>query len=179
MYLLKRTLLGVLVVALAATTFSGIVSAQSSESLTDEVRQRIVANCVPIKNTLARLHASDALLRVNRGQVYESLGSRVMDTFNARLSNNRLDNKAMTTISSQYRTALTKFRTDYISYEQKLSEALRIDCASQPDRFYAATAEARTLRATVHEDVQKLHRVMDDYSSSVGDFLLNYERVSR
>ena len=84
----------------------------------------------------------------------------------------------MTTVTSNYRTALNTFRTDYIAYEQKLSETIRIDCSAQPNTFHVALEEARALRTKVHEDVVKLHRFIDDYRSSVTDFLLNYERVA-
>ena len=149
-----------------------------AEDLTPEQSEQVKTNCFAIKNSLNQLHASDALLRVNRGQVYEAVASKLMDTFNDRLASNRLDNKAMATVTTSYRTALTTFRTDYIAYEQKLSEAIRIDCTSQPNTFHAAVEEARVLRQTVHEDVTRLHRLIDDYRSSVSAFLVNYERVS-
>lgn len=150
-----------------------------AEDLTPDQIQRVKANCVSIKNSLGQLHAADALLRVNRGQVYESMASKLMDNFNDRLASNRLDNKAMTTVTTAYRTALSTFRQDYISYEQKLSEAMHIDCIDQPNTFHATLQEARKLRTLVHTDVLKLHRLIDDYRSSVGDFLLNYERISQ
>lgn len=149
-----------------------------AEDLTPEQSARVKANCSSIKTSLTQLHASDALLRVNRGQMYESVASKLMDRFNDRLSGNRLDNKAMTTVTGNYRTALNNFRTDYIAYEQKLSEAIRIDCTQQPNTFHNAVIEARSLRATVHGDVEKLHRIIDDYRFSVNDFLLNFERLS-
>lgn len=150
-----------------------------AEDLTPDQVQRVKANCVSIKNTLEQLHATDALLRVNRGQVYESVASKLMDKFNDRLGSNRLDNKAMTTVTTNYRTALATFRTDYIAYEQKLSAAIRIDCTAQPNTFHTTVQEARKLRNTVHSDVQKLHRLMNDYHTSVSDFLMNYERISQ
>lgn len=149
-----------------------------AEDLSPDQTARVKANCVSIKNSLNQLHASDALLRVNRGQVYESMGTKLMDTFNDRLGNNRLDNKAVTTVTGNYRAALANFRSDYIAYEQKLSAAIRIDCSIQPNTFHASLEEARTLRAKVHDDVLKLHRIIDDYRSAVSDFLLNYERRS-
>ena len=149
-----------------------------AEDLTPEQTARVKANCSSIKTSLNQLHASDALLRVNRGQMYESVASKLMDSFNTRLGTNRLDNKAMTTVTTNYRTALNTFRTDYIAYEQKLSEAIRIDCVAQPNTFHNTIVETRELRKTVHDDVVKLHRIIDDYRSSVNDFLLNYERVS-
>lgn len=154
-----------------------LVSAQT-ESLSDTQKQQIVTNCVSIKNSLNQLHASDALLRVNRGQVYESMASKLMDRFNGRLSSNGLDAKAMTTVTSNYRSALTTFRTNYMSYEQKLSETLRIDCTQNPEAFHEAILETRFLRNTVHEDVLRLHRFIDDYRASVGDFLINYQRIT-
>ena len=154
------------------------VSNTSAEGLTNEQREHIKANCVGIKSSLTQLHVSDALLRVNRGQLYETMASKLMDKFNGRLSSNRLDNKAMTTVSGNYYTALATFRSDYIAYENKLSSAIAIDCTQQPDAFHEAVEEARELRFTVHADVEKLHTIIDDYRSSVNSFLLNYERLS-
>lgn len=150
-----------------------------ADDLTPEQVDRVKTNCVSIKNSLTQLHASDALLRVNRGQMYESIATKLMDTFNARLSSNSLDNKAMTTVTTSYRSALDTFRADYIAYEQKLSDTIRIDCTSQPNTFHSSLLEARQLRETVHADVEKLHHSIDDYRSSVNSFLLNYERVSQ
>lgn len=152
-------------------------SAHADDLSPDQI-EKVKANCVSIKSTLNQLHVSDALLRVNRGQMYESMSTKLMDAFNDRLGSNRLDNKAMMTVTTNYRTALNEFRADYILYEQKLSEALRIDCTVQPNTFHTAVQEARTLREKVHTDVLKLHRLIDDYRSSVSDFLLNYERVA-
>jgi hypothetical protein len=171
-------------VVLSSLLAVGILAAFASmpakaEDLTPDQVQRVKANCVSIKNSLEQLHATDALLRVNRGQVYESVASKLMDKFNDRLGSNQLDNKAMTTVTTNYRTALAKFRTDYIAYEQKLSAAIRIDCTNQPNTFHKTVEEARKLRNTVHSDVQKLHRLMEDYHTSVSDFLMNYERISQ
>lgn len=166
--------------ALVSASVSATAHAQSSaNNLTSEQRAKVVASCVVVKNTLEQLHASDALLRVNRGQVYESMASNLMEPFNARLASNRLDTAATTTVTQQYRANLNAFRTDYIAYEQQLSGALKIDCTSRPDDFYLAVVTARSLRAVVHNDVQKLYRSIDDYRSSVNDFLVNYERVSQ
>ncbi len=173
----------IIFVALASLLTIGLLlpltaNSAYAEDLTPDQAARVKSNCVSIKNSLSQLHASDALLRVNRGQVYESMAAKLMNNFNDRLSSNRLDNKAMTTVTTDYRSALNTFRSDYISYEQKLSEAIRIDCTSQPNTFHSALEEARVLRTKVHEDVLRLHRLIDDYRSSVSGFLLNYERIS-
>jgi hypothetical protein len=173
--------LSTLVAAAVLTVLFG-VSAQTvhaqSTTLTAEQVERIRSNCTSTKSTLNQLHASDALLRVNRGQVYESMASKLMDPFNSRLNSNRLDAKATSAVTTSYRTALDAFRNDYRNYEQKLSSALRIDCFNQPQLFADTIEEARVNRAKVHDDVVKLHRYIDDYRSAVGDFFLNYERLA-
>lgn len=174
-------ILSTLLTAAALAVLLGITAqtahAQSAPLTADQI-EHIKSNCTSIKSTLNQLHASDALLRVNRGQVYESMASKLMDPFNSRLSNNRFDSKATSVVTASYRTALDTFRTDYKNYEEKLSSAINIDCVKQPEAFYASTEEARILRAKVHDDVLKLYRYMDDYRSAVGDFLLNYERIT-
>lgn len=177
----RKVLLVVLPVfmAVSAVLFAVSANAESNVVLTKEQEQRISASCVSIKSSVNQLHASDALLRVNRGQMYESMASNLMEKFNSRLGNNDLDNSAMTTVTGSYRTALNTFRSDYILYEQKLSQALAIDCVTKPTQFYNTLQDARALRSTVHTDVKRLHELIDDYRSSVGDFLLNYERISQ
>lgn len=142
-------------------------------SLTEAQRQTIRSNCVTVKNSLNQLHASDALLRVNRGQVYESMGSKLMNNFNARLRSNDRDIRGLEVVSGNYQTALTKFREDYRTYEEQLSATLRIDCSAEPDEFHAAVLDSRVKRQTVHQDVLRLHRLIDDYRSAVDDFILN------
>lgn len=170
-----------LIVSAVLTVFLGFVSqtvhAQSTQ-LTQAQIEHIRSNCTSTKSTLTQLHASDALLRVNRGQVYESMASKLMEPFNSRLSNNRLDSKATSVVTGSYRTALDNFRNDYKNYEEKLSKAIRSDCTNDPEAFYYTIEEARLLRTKVHEDVNKLHRLIDDYRTTVGDFLLNYERIA-
>lgn len=165
-------------IAFALLVVFGASSVQAASELTADQRQHIQSECTQIKGSLSQLHASDALLRVNRGQVYESMTSKLMTPFNTRLSTSGLDNKAMTTHTTQYQNALVAFRSDYILYEQKISEALRTDCRQEPAKFYQMILEARELRTTVHEDVQKLHRVINDYGDAVSDFLLNYKRLA-
>jgi len=166
-------------VMIAATVVS-IFSLQNTSAveLSDEQKQRIQSNCLSIKGSLDQLHVSDGLLRVNRGQVYELVGTKLMNNFNGRLSNNGLDNKGLVVVANQYQTALTTFRSDYLVYERQLSATLKIDCTKDPVGFHNALESARTKRATVHTDVNKMNQYIDDYRSVVNDFMLNFERVT-
>ena len=149
-----------------------------ADDLSSDQMRRISANCLSIKGSLNQLHASDALLRVNRGQIYESIGSKLMGNFNTRLGNNSLDNKGLVVVSNQYQTALTAFRNDYQSYEKQLSEVIKIDCTKDQTGFHNALQDARKKRISVHDDILHLNQYINDYRSSVNDFMLNFQRVT-
>lgn len=166
--------------AMIAASLLSIFALKNSYAadLSSDQMTRIQVNCASIKGSLNQLHASDALLRVNRGQIYESVGTKLMDSFNSRLNNNSLDNKGLVSVANEYQTALTTFRTDYQAYEQQLSATIRIDCTKEPTAFHNSLENARTKRSTVHDDVTHLNQYIDDYRSAVNDFMLNFERVT-
>ena len=171
-----------LIISLAFTIIlSGLtflkVNAQDETISTQQIEQ-IKSECVLTKNTLNQLHASDALLRVNRGQIYEAMQTKLMDGFNGRIANNNLDNTKLTAVTDSYESALDTFRSDYISYEEQLSSAIDIDCSKQPVAFYDAVASARTKRTKVHEDVLKLNEYIDQYQAAVEQFEKDYQVVA-
>lgn len=157
----------VFVVAISVAAF-GVVSAQTA--LSDDQTKRISDSCLLTKNTLTQLHSSDALLRVNRGQIYESMYTKLMSRFNSRLLNNKLDGSELVVASKEYRATLDAFRADYIAYEEQLSKAIKVDCLKQPDKFYDAVVQARIKRETVHSDVIQLNQQIDDYRVALGKF---------
>lgn len=161
--------------------FSGVfllrVSAQN-EPMTDQQIERIRANCVTTKNTLNQLHASDALLRVNMGQAYESMSTKLMDGFNGRVSNNHFNNTALVSATNSYNDALDTFRDDYKTYEEHLSAALNINCFDQPVAFYDSVATSRGDRNRVHQDIVKLNQYIDQYQSVVSGFEKDYSAAT-
>ena len=164
---------------IAVSVFSvSLAPTASAVELSDEQLDRIKANCLSIKGSLNQLHASDALLRVNRGQLYESIGARLMNNFNSRLSNNSLDNKGLVAVTQSYQTAQTNFRNSYREYEVQLSAAIRIDCTKDPEAFHNAIEDAREKRAKTRADVVRMNQYSDDYRSAINDFMLNFERVT-
>ncbi|MDK2898998.1 MAG: hypothetical protein PWQ10_185 [Patescibacteria group bacterium] len=161
--------------------FSGVsfltVSAQD-KSITDKQTEQIRSNCVSMKNTLNQLHASDALLRVNRGQIYESILTKLIDRFNSRLSNNNINNDELKSITVKYSSMLDTFRADYKTYEEQLSSTLNISCSDKPADFYSAIVSARTKRNQVHTDVTKLNQFLDQYQSVFNQFKKEYKTAS-
>lgn len=136
----------------------------------------IRSNCVAAKTKLKQLHASDALLRVNMGQIYESMLTKLMEKFNGRLANNDYGNGDFVSVSINYSSALDDFRSDYMAYEKQLSLAIDIDCSTQPVSFYDAVVKAQTKRNQVHEDVARLNQFATKYESTLIQFEKNYQK---
>lgn len=150
------------------------VSAQENQ-LTEQQMKNIKANCSSMKNTLNRLHTSDTLLRVNSGQIYDSILNKLMNGFNSRIANNNFSNTDLTLVSDGYETALDIFRSDYITYEKRLSSAISIDCSEHPSSFYDAVMLARSAREKVHADVVLLNQDLDGYQAAVAKFESDYK----
>lgn len=165
-----------LVVALAMST--GLISgalAQSQPNTTEHINQ-IRVSCVSAKNIIAQLQTSDALLRVNRGQLYEYMTTKLMSRFNTRVENNRLNAKSLIAVTGFYNQVLEKFRTDYQAYAEQLSATLKIDCTTDPVGFYNAVIEARLRRSQVHSDIIQLNQNLGEYRSAFDAFLINFNR---
>lgn len=161
-------------VAILSIISLAVVAAQSVP-MTDQQIDLIRNNCVSTKNTLNQLHSSDALLRVNRGQIYELISTKLMEKFNSRVSDNKFNNASLVSVTNSYESMLDTFRFDYITYEKQLVLAINIDCSKQPVVFYDAVALARTDRDQVHTDVVKLNQLIDQYKLSVDQFGKDYQ----
>lgn len=159
--------LGLVTAALLVLASLTPVHAQTSADLTPDQLNQVQSICLATQNTLRQLRTSDALLRVNRGQIYELMSSKLMTPFNTRLQNNSFDARAFTDTTSHYMATLTSFRNDYQAYDQQMAVALNLNCTKSPAKFYDAVVDARTKRTAVHEDVVKMNNYIDSYSQLV------------
>lgn len=162
------------IIIVSVVTFFA-VSAQNP-ALTDQQIEQISGNCLSTKNTLTQLHASDALLRVNRGQIYESMYTKLMERFNARATANKLDSDDLSDVAQQYNLTLDAFRLDYQVYEEQLAKTLDIDCTKQPTQFYDSVILARSKRDQVHTEVLKLNQYIDQYQLALDQFEQTYNQ---
>ena len=156
-------------------------AAQSQEEplMTEAHIERIRSNCVEAQTTLAQLHASDALLRVNRGQLYESISTKLMAPLNSRIALNRLDSLTLPAIASQYDQQLVSFRLNYQQYEEAMSRTLKVNCAKQPVAFYDSVAETRGKREKTHESATKLHQTIEAYKAEFERFAQSFREESQ
>lgn len=166
--LVAATLLGGLVLSMG-------VAAEDTAPMTDEHIARIRANCVDAQTTLFQLHASDAGLRVNRGQMYESMSTKLMAPFNSRLVLNRISDETLLTTAAQYDKQLEVFRQQYQQYEQAMSASLRINCVNQPVAFYDNVADTRQKRQLTHAAAVELHKTIQQYGSEVDAYAKKFQ----
>lgn len=144
--------------------------AQAEPPMTEAHIARIRSNCVEAQSTLSQIHASDALLRVNRGQLYESISTKLMAPLNSRIALNRLDGSSLVATTVEYVAALDTFRSDYQTYEQSLSAVLQMNCVNQPVAFYDGVRAARDGRTKVYKDILALQQLIDKYKAGFEAF---------
>ncbi|MBM3210552.1 hypothetical protein FJZ39_04420 [Candidatus Saccharibacteria bacterium] len=160
------------VVVFAVSLFPSVDAQVQSEvpieagALSAEKQAKITQDCTRLQATLTQLNANDALTRVNVGQDYEVVASRLMAPFNSRVALNRLDSVQLATITSRYETARQAFSSRYQIYDQSLRSLQQIDCTSEPAEFYAELLTARESRRAVNESVGALNGLIDEYRTA-------------
>lgn len=173
----RALLLGILVGASVFVGGSLQVAAQEPQ-LSDAHEARIREKCPFAKTTLRQLHTSDTGLRVNRGQLYEAISTKLMATFNSRLTLNRLDGGDLDSIAVTYEKDLREFREDYTAYEQAMTATLDIDCFKRPSDFYYSVANAREKRKELNQTVKNLNAGIVNYKKSFEAFASSRENRS-
>lgn len=144
--------------------------AQSSP-MTDAHIQRIRTNCIDAQSILTQLHTSDVALRVNRGQLYESISTKLMTPFNSRVTLNKYDGSKLIAQSVEYEQQLAEFRTNYKAYDDAMTKTLRINCINEPVAFYDSVGDARSKRQLVHQSVIKLQESIRGYKTEFDAFV--------
>ena len=147
-----------------------VVNAESATTLTDTQIKLIKSNCLSAESILGRIHVSDALMRVNMGQQYESISTKLMAPLNSRISLNQLDGVDLAKTTVAFNSQLDKFRLEYKTYDQTVSDALNMQCSSRPADFYAQITLARSQRTVVHDSVNTLNDLVKQYASQFDQF---------
>lgn len=163
----------------AGFAFSSAARAYDTVPMTEAHIARIRANCVSAQATLTQLHASDALMRVNRGQLFESLSTRLMIPFNSRIAKYTQQNVSLVGLASDYDGQLTAFRNNYSQYEEAMSRTLKIDCQNQPVAFYDGVVDTRNKRAATHDSVVTLQKTIQDYGTQFEVFAKNFQEGAK
>ncbi len=145
------------------------VHAQGS-GMTDAHIASIKTNCPLALGTLGRIHVNDAPQFINSNQTYFSIGDKLMAHLNSRLTLNKYDASMLVKTASDFNNALSNYRSVYKSYEEMMSQLVRMDCQRAPVTFYDNVAAAREQRTEVHDAVVRLHELLKQYRDDVKTF---------
>ena len=175
---MKRLLALMAMIGLVLVGTHVAAQSQGSSLMTEAHIERIRSFCVEAQTTLGQLHASDALLRVNRGRLYESISTKLMTPFDSRLALNNMDSLGLPGLAARYDQELAVFRQSYQVYEEAMSRTLKIDCTKQPVAFYDSVAETRSKRQQTHQSIVKLHQTIQDYRAEFEVFAQKFKEES-
>lgn len=166
-----------LFIAGIAGVFSPQVSARDEASVPSaEKIAAIQSRCDAIQTNLNQLHTTDALLRVNRGQVYASISADLMAKLNSRIALNRLDGSQLIQVTNTYEDHHAMFRQAYQEYSDEIAKLMGIDCENKPYEFYESLVAARQKRARVHESVKLLNENIGQYQAAFTQFRERFEQ---
>lgn len=165
-----------LMIVCGAFLGGGLVSrvAYAETPLSEGQIKSIRQNCVTAQTTLNRLHASDALLRVNRGQLYENISNKLMAPLNSRIALSRLEGLSLTATTLEYDRQVDIFRASYSTYEESMSRTLKINCADRPTEFYESIVTTREKRKRLHEDTEILTTLLKAYKTEFEAFAAEF-----
>lgn len=173
---MSRTVITSLIIALSlAAAGFGVATTRALEApLSDAHIEQIESHCVAAQTSLSRLHASDGLMRVNRGQLYESISTKLMAPLNSRLVLNRVDTLNLLPLAANYEQQLKSFRSSYQQYEVAMSRILSMNCQKQPAEFYRGVVDTRTKRETTHKYSKELQQTIVEYGEEFSVFAEGY-----
>ena len=135
--------------------------------LSEQQIRQITDHCVESKSALRRIATADALLRVNLGQRYDTIATRLMAPLNSRVAINGLDGVALTEKTVEFNKKRTEFSNSYTKYDRSFNSLESIDCVSDPVGYYQAVEITRADRLDVHGKVTELSRLSAEYRSAV------------
>ncbi|MEP6710646.1 MAG: hypothetical protein ABJA64_02920 [Candidatus Saccharibacteria bacterium] len=170
---LRRPFIFVLASVIVLACFAVPAKADDT-TITDAQLVQIRGRCTEIQTTLDRIHSNDALLRVNRGQLYELISTKLMARLNSRIALNHLDGSSLVSVASNYESHLNAFRVNYQLYEEALSNTIKTNCTDQPVNFYNKLQEARSKRADVLKSIQDITDDISSYQDAFDAFAQPY-----
>lgn len=171
--MIRRALIVIVAVAAVLAAGSHMVGAFDGEGpiiLTEAQTQAIADSCTVSKIALGNVHSNDAVVRINLGQEYVNISSRLMAPLNSRISLAGRDGVELTRITAEYNQVLQEFRSAYSVYDDSVSRALAIDCRSRQAEYYAAIMTAREERQTVRGLLDGLNELAAEYRTEVDAF---------
>ena len=155
--------------ALLLMSYPAPVAAESIALSSSQI-ELISAYCTESRGHLERLHSADALQRVNLGQRYENISTKLMAPLNSRIALAGHDGLEMAKTSVEFNQELTEFRKTYLKYDNQIDDIISMDCENNPVEFYRQLEAARQERQHLADNVGKLNQLILQYQTEFESF---------
>ena len=151
-------------VALSLLITPRTVLAESVDASTDsEITKTLRQNCSSVRVAVKNIHTNDALTRVNVGQRYNSISTKLMARLNGRLAINKLDSSKLVNITNNFESARLKFNGN----DTAMTELQRASCLDNVADYYKKLIAARDARNRLSEDVKTMNDLLIRYREEV------------
>lgn len=145
-----------------------VVLAQTADITSDaELVKTLRRNCSAVRVAIKNIHTNDALTRVNVGQRYNSISTKLMARLNGRLAVNKLDSSRLVNITNDFESTRLRFNSNYNDYDTAMTELDHTNCTDDVARYYQKLVTAREARNRLTEDVKTLNELLVKYRAEV------------
>ncbi len=158
------------VLLMGAPVLAAEIKPISAKKATPVQEQKIIRECKNIQGQLGRLHSNDALTRVNLGQNYEVISSKLMANLNTRIVSNKLNGSELVALSAEFSENMEYFRENYQIYERELTKLSQMDCSENANKFYDQLEIVRYQRGELNFNTTKLYEIAEEYQKALGRF---------
>ena len=141
------------------------VEAQSVDATADSEIIKTLDSSVRV--AIKNIHTNDALTRVNVGQRYNSISTKLMARLNGRLAINKLDSSKLVNITNEFESTRLKFNSNYNDYDTAMTDLQRANCSNNVADYYQKLTVAREARNKLSEDVKVLDELLVRYKEEV------------
>jgi hypothetical protein len=142
-------------------------NSSSDPALAPKRLAHISENCTFIKQALTQLQRADSRTRTYLGSFYETVANNFLSPINLRLVKNNRPAPDLMNIQSDFSIAQTSFRNRYTNYMRDLESLIGTDCKARPEEFATRLNAARDSRASLHESVVSLNRLISEQEAAV------------
>lgn len=167
---MNRAITGLVIALVVAVMPVASWATSQVASLTDDQVEYVRNNCADTQTALRTLYATDAVARVNMGQQYEAISSKLMAPMNDRVVSNKLNGTELVKTTAAFDKELDNFRKNiYSPYKDKLTEIFSMKCYDQPIEFYDRLTYILDLRTQLRTSVDKLEVLLAQYKTQLAD----------
>jgi hypothetical protein len=177
---MKTDLLKIVFVLAIIATFSGSAFAQSANSDTSSMDERIAKskntlklqlnaaqsqkisqNCVAAQGLIKNILSTYKITSTKRQETYSALSTQL--TTDIRMLQTQGENiSSLKTAQEQFDAAITKYTTDSASYKTALDDTVAMDCSKDPVGFKALLTSARQLKPVMASDAGQIKIARDE-----------------